>query len=152
MLNFVSMNNEEKKQLAYALYVKSSAQLTRKEIALKSNVSEKTLRKWIEDGKWDNQRDALQITRPQLLQEAYAQLKAINQIIAEEHGNVPTKELSDAKGVIRKEIETFSTQPIHRYIEVFEEFIDFLTRNEQGQVTQFGKLSQAFITELAKNK
>lgn len=94
----------------------------------------------------------MQITRPQLLQEAYAQLKAVNEIIANKHGNVPTKELSDVKAVIRKEIESFTHQPIHKYIEVFEEFIDFLSRTEPSKLTDFATLSQAFINQISKEK
>lgn len=146
------MNLEEKKQLAYALYVKSSVKYTRKEIAKHVATTEKTLRGWIENGEWDTQREALQITRPQLLQEAYTQLKAINQEIAEKHRNIPTKELSDAKAVIRKEIEAFSTQPIHRYIEVFEEFIEWMSKNEPGQMAIFGPIAQRFISDVSKRK
>ncbi|HRO75783.1 MAG TPA: phage terminase small subunit-related protein [Crocinitomicaceae bacterium] len=146
------MNTEEKKQLAFALYAKSSVKYTRKDIAKQVGTTEKTLRGWIENGEWDLQRDALQITRPQLLQEAYAQLKAINQQIAENHRNIPTKELSDAKAIIRKEIEAFSTQPIHRYIEVFEEFIEWLAKNEPAQNPIFGPLAQLFISDVSKRK
>jgi len=146
------MTNEEKKRLAYALYVKTSDKMLRKDMAKKVNVSEKTLRKWIDENGWDEQRDALQITRPQLLQEAYAQLKAINQVIASEHNNVPTKELSDAKAIIRKEIEAFSQQPIHRYIEVFEDFIPYLQKNEPKLLHDFARLSQDFISEISKTK
>ena len=145
------MNREEKKRLAYTLYVKSAGKPLRKDIAKQVGTTEKTLRNWIDEGGWENQKEALQITRPQLLQEAYAQLKAINQCIEKEHGNIPNKELSDAKAVIRKEIETFSTQPVHRYIEVFEDFIEWLSLNDPANVATFGTLSQQFISILSKN-
>lgn len=149
---FWFMNQEEKKQRAYEVYVLSSVKRTRKEIAKMVQVTEKTLREWIDKYDWDKLREARQITRPQLLQEAYAQLKAINQVIQTEYNNVPNKELSDAKAVIRKEIEAFSSQPIHRYIEVFEEFIEWLSKNEPIQINTFGTLSQRFIQELSKQK
>lgn len=140
----------DKKNLAQSLYVKSD--LSRKQIAENAGVTEKTLRNWISEGEWDKQRDAIQITRPQLLQEAYSQLKAINEKIKTEFGNVPNKELSDAKGVIRKEIELLSNQPIHKYIECFEEFIDYLSQNEPKELTKFASLSQQFINQLAKDR
>lgn len=142
------MKLADKKHLAQSLYVKS--ELSRKAIAEQVNITEKTLRKWIELGEWDKMKDAMQITRPQLLQEAYAQLQAINQIIREEHNNVPPKDLSDAKGVIRKEIEAFSSNPIHRYIECFEDFIDYLSKNQPGQLRTFASLSMEFINELQR--
>ena len=146
------MNNEEKKRLAYSLYVKSSAKYTRKSLAKKVGVTETTLRRWISDGEWDLQRDASQITRPQLLMDAYAQLKAINQKIEKEFGGVPNKELSDAKASVRKEIELFSVMAIHKYIEVFEEFIDWLAKNNPKKLQEWAVLSQNFISEISKQK
>ena len=144
------MKNLEKKELAGALYTKS--QLNRKQIATQVGTTEKTLRKWIEEENWDAIKDSLQITRPQLLQESYQQLAAINKKIKEDFGGVPNKELSDAKGVIRKEIEAFSVQPLYKYIEVFEEFIDYLSKNEPALINQFAIASQNFINQINKSK
>lgn len=144
------MTNAEKKELGRNLYVKTD--MKRKEIAQRIGASEKTLRKWIEENEWDKMRDSLQITRPQLLNDAYVQLNAINIFIKQELKNIPNKEMSDAKAVLRKEIETFSTQPIHKYIEVFEEFIEYLSKTEPAQITVFANLSQKFINALSKSK
>jgi len=140
------MNNAEKKELARNLYVKSD--FNRKEIASQVGTTEKTLRRWIDEGDWDKMKDALQITRPKLLQDAYAQLNAINRHIEEKLGGIPTKDLSDAKAIIRKEIEVFDFQPIHKYIEVFEDFIQYLSKNEPAKVSEFATLSQRFINQL----
>lgn len=144
------MTQAEKKELARNLYVKSD--FNRKEIASQVGTTEKTLRKWIEEGEWDVMKDSLQITRPRLLQDAYAQLNAINRFIETELKGIPTKELSDAKGVIRKEIETFSDQPIHKYIEVFEEFIGYLSKTNPSKVVEFAQLTQEFINQLNRGK
>jgi len=146
------MNREEKKQLAYSLYVKSSGKSTRKELAKQIGVTEKTLRSWVELGEWELQKEAMQITRPQLLMDAYAQLKAINQHIEKVHKGVPTKELSDAKASVRKEIELFSTMALHKYIEVFEEFVGWLVTHEPSKIKEWDSLSQRFISELSKQK
>lgn len=142
------MRNAEKKEVARGLFVKST--FNRKEIALHVGVTEKTLRNWIDEGNWEEMKDSLQITRPQLLKDAYAQLNAINRKIETEMGNIPTKDLSDAKAVIRKEIEAFSTQPIHKYIEVFEESIDFLSKHDPSKIADFAEWSQEFINQLSK--
>jgi predicted transcriptional regulator len=144
------MKNADKKILAKNLFVKSS--MNRKEIALQVGVTEKTLRNWVELDNWEELKDAQTITRAQLLQDAYNQLKAINKKIEEDFNGIPSKELSDAKGVIRKEIEHFSKQPIYQYIEVFEEFIDYLVKNHPKQTTEFAKLSGEFINEISKRK
>lgn len=126
--------------------------MNRKEIAATVGVSEKTLRSWIDSGEWDKQRDSLRITRPQLLQEAYAQLNAINIKIKESYAGVPPKDLSDAKAVIRKEIEALEHAPIFRYVEVFEHFMDFLSKSYPVEMVPFAKRSQEFISELQKHK
>lgn len=144
------MKNAEKKELAKNLYIKSG--FNRKEIASQVGTTEKTLRNWIEEGEWDKMKDSLLITRPQLLQDAYAQLNAINRKIESELGGIPTKDLSDAKGAIRREIELFSDQPIHKYIEVFEEFFGFLSKNDPKKIVEFADLSQAFIAQIIKRK
>jgi transposase len=138
----------EKRNLAQGLFVKSS--LNRKEIAQQIGVTEKTLRSWIEAGEWEKQKSAMQITRPQLLQEAYTQLQAVNQVIIETYKGIPTKELSDVKAVLRKEIESFSWQPIHKYIEVFEDFLAYLSKTEPAKLQSFATLSQNFINQLSK--
>jgi hypothetical protein len=144
------MNNAEKKNLAKTLFVKST--MNRKQIAAQVSVTEKTLRSWIELDNWEDLKNSQTITRSQLLQDAYNQLRAINQKIETELNGVPTKELSDAKGVIRKEIEHFSHQPIYKYVEVFEEFIEHLAKNAPVELTKFAELSQNFIAQLSKRK
>lgn len=136
------MKNAEKKKLAQSLYVKGS--MLQKEIAQKVGVTPKTLRKWTDDGNWEQLKEAQTITRSQLLQDAFNQLKAINKRI-DELGGVPNKELSDAKGVVRKEIELFSSNPVHKYVEVFEDFIDYLSKSSPEHLVLFAGLSNDFI-------
>lgn len=142
------MKNADKKDLALGLFVKSN--MNQKEIAATVGVSAKTLRSWIDVGEWEKQRDSLRITRPQLLQEAYAQLKAINEVIREKHAGVPSKDLSDAKAVIRKEIEALEHAPIFRYVEVFEHYMDWLSKSNPVEMMDFAKRSQQFISDLQK--
>lgn len=144
------MKNAGKKELALGLFVKS--EMNRKEIAATVGISEKTLRSWIDAGEWEKQRESLRITRPQLLQEAYAQLKAINDIIRDKHNGVPSKDLSDAKAVIRKEIEALEKSPIFRYVEVFEDYMNWLSKGYPLEMIAFAKRSQEFISDLQKER
>lgn len=137
------MKIAEKKIVAQGLFTRST--MTRKEIASTVDVTEKTLRGWIVDGNWEQMRDAMQITKPKLLNDAYRQLAAINKKIDEELGGVPNKELSDAKATIRKEIEKFETSPIHIFVEVFEELIDFLSKNDPEKLQEFTMITQRFL-------
>jgi transposase len=137
------MKIAEKKIVAQGLFTRST--MTRKEIASTVDVTEKTLRGWIVDGNWEQMRDAMQITKPKLLNDAYRQLAAINKKIDDELGGVPNKELSDAKATIRKEIEKFETSPIHIFVEVFEELIDFLSKNDPEKLQEFTMITQRFL-------
>ena len=144
------MTKAEKKQLAYNLFIKSA--LNRKEIARQVGITEVTLRRWIEDNEWQKLKDAQEITRPKLLQEAYNQLAAVNKVINEQMNGVPNKEMSDVKSSIRKEIEIFSLRPIHKYVEVFEEYIAFLSKHYPNQINEFTQTSQEFIHQLSLNE
>ncbi len=126
--------------------------MNRKEIATQVGVTEKTLRNWIDGDNWEELKNSQTITRSQLLQDAYNQLRAINQKIEIDFKGIPTKELSDAKGVIRKEIEHFSHQPIYKYVEVFEEFIEYTSKISPSDLNKFSELSQGFIAHISKRK
>ena len=144
------MTNKEKKQLAYSLFIKSS--FNRKEIAKQVGCTEKTLRNWIEKEDWQSIKEAQTLTRSKLLQDAYSQLKAINEKINDDFGGIPNKELSDAKAVIRKEIEALSNHPLHLYVEVFTEFLDWVNENEPKDVQKIVALSDGFINNIASKE
>jgi transposase-like protein len=138
------MTNIEKRQLAQSLYIKGN--LTKKAIAQAVGCTEKTLRTWIEKYKWDNLKEAHTVTRKQLLADAYAQLKAVNQKI-EERGGVPNKELSDAKSILRKEIEALSDNPLHVYVDCFDEVLEWVMRNDPKSAQQISELLLKFLEE-----
>lgn len=139
--------NDEKRSLAQSLYVKGN--LSRKEISNIVNVTEKTLRSWIDKYGWDDLKEAQTVTRQQLLTDAYKQLKAVNQAI-EGRGGIPDKTLSDAKSVLRKEIEALSDSPVHIYIEVFNEVTEWLITNYPGKAAEVSNLLLSFIEQKQK--
>ena len=144
------MTNKEKKQLAKSLYIKSN--LNRKQIAHQVRCSQTSLRSWIKKEDWENIKEAETISRTRLLQDAYNQLKAINDKINNELGGVPNKELSDAKGVIRKEIEVLSNMPLHNYVEVMIELTRWLQINHSDKLLEVMELVDDFIRNIAKEK
>lgn len=143
------MKISEKKALAESLFIKSS--LNRKEIALQIGITEKTLRSWIDNGNWETIKDSQTITRSKLLMNAYQQLNAIDKEIHENFGGIPNKMLSDAQGVLVKKIESLSRQPIHKYVEVFEDFLSFLSQNHPENIQTFMDLSRKYLDSVAKN-
>ena len=144
------MSKAEKKVIAEGLFIKTT--LTRKEIAAQVGVSQTTLRDWIEKGGWESIKQSGTIKFQALLEESIKQLEAINKRINDEHGGVPNKELSDAKAVIRKEIEVLSKKPLFRYVEVMEDFQGWTTKHHPEDLQKVTKLSMKFIEDIAAQK
>ncbi|WP_053404988.1 hypothetical protein [Persicobacter sp. CCB-QB2] len=138
---------DAKKEQARNLYTKG--RINRKEIASLVNVTEKTLRAWITKEDWDSLKEAQTVTRQQLLQDAFSQLKAVNQKI-EEMGGVPDKVLSDAKSALRKEIEFLESNPLHVYCEVFDELTEWIIENKPDKALEYSKLFRGFLEEKHK--
>ncbi len=144
------MTNKEKKQLARSLFIKSD--LTRNQIALQAGCNEKTLRKWILEEGWQDIKEAETITRPELLMDAFKQLKALNLHIETALGGFPDKVASDAKAVIRKEIEALTYMPLHKYIEVSMEFSGWLQASHPEELQHTIALLDGFIQHLSAEK
>jgi len=142
--------NDTKRRSARRLYLHTD--MTRKEIAETVHVTEKTLRRWIEKYGWDQLKEAESITRRQLLNDAYKQLKRINEHIETNLDGIPNKEMSDAKAVIRKEIEAISDSPLHIYIEVAEELIGYVQSHRPKELQSVAALVNDFIEAKAKEK
>ncbi len=137
-----------KKEQAKNLYIKG--RINRKEISQIVGVTEKTLRSWIDKDEWNSLKEAQTVTRQQLLQDAYSQLKAVNQKI-DEMGGVPDKVLSDAKSALRKEIEAFESSPLHVYCEVFDELTEWIIENKPTKSLEYSKLFREFLEEKHKS-
>lgn len=138
---------DEKRALAQSLYTRG--RLSRKEICKIVSITEKTLRTWIDKHNWDALKEAQTVTRQQLLTDSYIQLKAVNQAI-EDRGGIPDKTLSDAKSVLRKEIEALADSPVHIYIEVFNEVTEWLIKVHPGKAADISNLLLSFIEERQK--
>ena len=133
------------KALAKTLFFKTD--MTKKDIGEQANCSLVSLNKWIKEGCWEELKEAETVTKRQLLADAYKQLKAVNCLV-EERGGVPDKELSDAKSILRKEIESFSDNPLHIYVECFESFIGFTAREHSEHLNTLILLTENFMESL----
>lgn len=131
--------------MARSLYLNSS--LSNKDIAKQVGTTEKTLRKWRTDEDWDTLKELKTITRSNLLQDAYAQLKTINKQIDElDKSDMKTRKiLFDAKAVLGKEIDRLSESPLHVYIGVFDEFTDWISKNYPKKLQELTAISFEFI-------
>ena len=133
----------EKRATAQALYLKGMSQ---KEIHDIIGISEQTISKWRNLFNWDDIKELNTITRSSLLKQSYIQLAAVNKEI-EENKNIPTKVQSDSKAQLLREIEHLSEIPIHKYIEVFEEVLSWLSKTDPKYIKQFSELTWKFIED-----
>lgn len=137
------MTNKEKEILAQTLYM--SGKFTQKAVAEMIGVTEKTIGKWVDKGNWEQMRQIQQVTKAELLKEAYAQLARINKRINDDMGGIPDKVMSDAKAQALREIEAFDERSLQTYADCFEDFSSWLMRTEPKQGPTFSQLMMRFL-------
>lgn len=68
-------NTENEKEFAKQLFLEG---VTRKEIAARLKRTEKTIGKWVTDGKWENLKRSLLVTKEAQINSLYSQLERLN--------------------------------------------------------------------------
>lgn len=133
----------EAKDLARKMYITETSKQT--DIAKAVDVDEKTLRRWIKDGNWDDERALHKTSRVQMLD---LNMKLLNGLLRsiDERGTTPTKEESDAMSQYRKIIESLDKSNKAQVCEVFGEFLMYLQRNYPNKMMEWGKISRAYIS------
>jgi predicted transglutaminase-like cysteine proteinase len=137
------MTGKEKELLAQTLYM--SGKFTQKAIAEMTDIAERTVRRWIEQGKWEQVRQIQTVTKAELLKESYAQLARINKKVNDEMGGIPDKQLSDAKAQCLREIEAFDERSLQVYADCFEDFSSWLMRTQPKHAPMFSQLLMRFL-------
>jgi len=73
------LTNQQKKEWAYTEYVVNN--LSQKEVAAKVGISAVTMSKWVREGKWDDLRRQMLVTREKQLGRLYAQFDELTKAI-----------------------------------------------------------------------
>lgn len=162
------MKNADKKDWAKLLYVQGD--LSQKEIALKVDISEQTLCKWIKVEGWERLKVSIIMTKEEELKRLYEQLSALNKYIKEEGNPVIDKKASEEKGTtIYKYLKCATTSQsdtiaklsaairnleteisLADTITVARKFINFLRSIDLDKAKDVTSLFDAFIKHSAK--
>jgi transcriptional regulator with XRE-family HTH domain len=140
----MGISKAQEKEFARMLFV--NEKLSQKEIAQRVDVSERTLSKWAKDGKWEQMRKSMLVTKDHNLFLLYEQLQAINEDIQSREvkfGNL--KEIQSiamlTTSIQRLEVET----SVGQTIEVAKGFIEFLRQIDVDKAKEATTYFDAYI-------
>lgn len=74
------LSNEQKKELAKTIFLHEN--ISQQEIAERVNTRPATISKWAKDGKWNELKVSISITKEEQLKNLYNQLRALNEEIS----------------------------------------------------------------------
>ncbi len=143
-----SINNSQKKQWAQTLYLREN--LTQLEIAERVGVSRVTVSKWVRDGKWEEQKAGITLTRQEQVANLYRQVAEINRTIATRHEGerFPNSKEADILGKLSAAIRNMEQETgIADVISVLTAFIEWLRPLDLDKAKELTRLADAFIKD-----
>ncbi len=143
------LTNIQKKEWAKTLFLKEN--LTQQEIADRVGISRVTINKWIRDGKWEEHKVGITLTREEQIRSLYRQVAEINRAIAEkpEGERYPTSKEADILGKLSAAIKNMETDVgIADVISVVTRLIEFVKAYDLDKAKELTTLSDTFIKSL----
>lgn len=143
-----ALNNSQKKQWAQTLYLREN--LTQLEIAERVGVSRVTVSKWVRDGKWEEQKAGITLTRQEQVANLYRQVAEINRTIATRHEGerFPNSKEADILGKLSAAIRNMEQETgIADVISVLTSFIEWLRPLDLDKAKELTRLADAFIKD-----
>lgn len=143
-----SINNSQKKQWAQTLYLREN--LTQLEIAERVGVSRVTVSKWVRNGKWEEQKAGITLTRQEQVANLYRQVAEINRTIATRHEGerFPNSKEADILGKLSAAIRNMEQETgIADIISVLTAFIEWLRQLDLDKAKEITRLADAFIKD-----
>jgi transposase len=145
----MGLSKKQERDYAKMLYV--SERLSKKEIAERVKVTEKTLSRWIDQEDWDALRKSLLTTKQHQISMLYDQLDCLNQDIATRDIKVATVKEADviiklSSAIQRLEVET----SLGQIVEVARAFIPFVREQDVAQAQIITKFFDVFIQSKLK--
>lgn len=143
-----ALNNSQKKQWAQTLYLREN--LSQLEIAERVGVSRVTVSKWVRDGKWEEQKAGITLTRQEQVANLYRQVAEINRTIATRHEGerFPNSKEADILGKLSAAIRNMEQETgIADIISVLTAFIEWLRPLDLDKAKEITRLADAFIKD-----
>jgi transcriptional regulator with XRE-family HTH domain len=145
------LTNKQKKDWAQLLFTKEN--VTQKEVAQRVGVSTQTMSKWVNQGKWEELKVSVTITKEEQLKNLYRQLAEINKVISEreEGKRYATSGESDTISKLAVAIEKMESDiGLADIISTFRTFLTWLRGFDIEQAQTLTPLCDSFIKSRIK--
>jgi transcriptional regulator with XRE-family HTH domain len=142
---------EQSKNYAKLLFVKEN--YTQKEISERVGVSEVTLSKWVNEGKWEELKSTISVTREERLRSTINQLTDLDNLIAsrEEKYRFPTKEESNIRRRLVADLAALETEVgLTDVINVSRKILDWIRPIDAEKGKELCNLFDAYIKDQIK--
>lgn len=142
------LTNTQKKEWAKSLYLRES--MTQQELANRVGVSRVTISNWIRDGKWEEYKAGLTLTRKEQVNNLYRQVAEINRQIAErpEGERFANSKEADILGKLSSSIARMEQEMgIADKIAVLTDFVEWLRALDINKAKEMVSLADAYIKD-----
>lgn len=140
---------KQKQEHAFLLFTRDNITV-HKELSAKTNVSPKTISKWITDGSWDKYRQNMLLTREEQMQNLLNELSQLNEAIKlkpEGFRYADSKE-ADVRRKLIKDIKDLETKAsIAEHIGSLKSFIKWVTPINYDKAKEITLLADSFIKD-----
>jgi len=137
---------KEKQELAKLIYL--TEEITQDELALRTNVTPKTISKWIEDEGWGKLKRNIPLTRDELLASWYDELAELKEHIKRKPEGQRFADFKEAqlRRSLLKDIATLEMDSgIPEVISVMTAFVKFIRRNDLQNAKEVSHIADSFI-------
>lgn len=142
------LTNTQKKEWAKSLYLREN--MTQQELANRVGVSRVTISNWIKDGKWEEYKAGLTLTRQEQVANLYRQVAEINRAIAErpEGERYATSKEADILGKLSSAISKMEQEVgIADKIAVLTGFIEWLRGIDVEKAKELVGIADTYIKD-----
>lgn len=140
------LTNIQKKDWAQLLFTKET--ITQKEVAERVGVSPQTMNKWVREGKWEELKVSVTITKEEQLKNLYRQLAEMNKSIAERENGKRFATASEADTISKLAVAIEKMESdigLADIISTFRSFLTWVRSFDLEQAQQLTSLCDSFI-------